>query len=246
MPRIPGLLAPFLLSLPALLATPPGDADPSRHLSEAGDRKGLEAWSRTRICLHPEEARPHLLLGVALASQGRLPEAAASLQEAVSLAPRMGEGWFDLGLVQARLEDLPGLTATLQTLAEVNPLARVLFLDHQEVQALLPDRAGIPLVKLPKLEGSMPPSPPPTRLRRNPRASRAMCSWKCGSTGEADRRAPRPYGDPASSADAPRATSRPGGSSPWRARAASFRSASGSSWISACGGAVPTSSCRLR
>lgn len=161
MPRIPGLLAPGLLSLPALLATPPAEADPSRHLSEAGDWKGLEAWSRTRIGLHPEEARPHLLLGVALASQGRLPEAAAALQEAVSLAPRMGEGWFDLGLVQAKLKDLPGLTATLQTLAEVNPLARVLLLDQQEVQALLPDRAGIPLVKLPELEGSMPPSPPP-------------------------------------------------------------------------------------
>lgn len=161
MPRIHGLLAAAILSSPALLATPPADADPAHALSEAGDWKGLEAWSRARIGLHPEEGRPHFLLGVALASQDRLPEAAAALREAVSLAPRMAEDWFDLGLVQARQKDRPGLDETLRTLAEVNPFARVRLLDQEEVQSLLPDRAGIPLVKLPKLKGSGPPPPPP-------------------------------------------------------------------------------------
>lgn len=154
------LLLPGLLSVPVLPAAPPVDPDPTQRLSEAGDWKGLEAWSRARIGLHPEEARPQLLLGVALARQDRVPEAAAALREAVKLAPRMAEAWFDLGLVQARQKDQPGLNGTLQTLAEVNPLARVKLLDLEEVQSLLPDRAGIPLVKLPKLKGLTPPSPP--------------------------------------------------------------------------------------
>jgi len=154
------LLVPGLRSAPARVAAPPAEHDPARRLSDAGDWRGLEAWSRARIGLHPEEARPHLLLGVSLASQDRLPEAATALREAVDLAPRMAEGWFDLGLVQAKLKDHLGLVETLQTLAEVNPLARVRLLDQEDVQALLPDRAGIPLVKQPKLKGLSPPSPP--------------------------------------------------------------------------------------
>jgi tetratricopeptide (TPR) repeat protein len=77
---------------------------------EQGRLEEAEASARRGLALRPDEARGHLLLGVALARQGRLADAEPALLRAVELDPGNADAWQNLALLQ-RQTGQPGASA---------------------------------------------------------------------------------------------------------------------------------------
>lgn len=67
---------------------------------EQGRLEDAEASARRGLALRPDEARGHLLLGVALARQGRLSDAEPALRRAVELDPGNADAWQNLAVLQ--------------------------------------------------------------------------------------------------------------------------------------------------
>ncbi len=66
---------------------------------QRNDLAQAQALFAAIVAESPGDARAQVLLGLALARQGRLDEAEAPLRAATAIAPAMTEAWFRLGQV---------------------------------------------------------------------------------------------------------------------------------------------------
>ena len=67
------------------------------------------------VALHPEDARVWTDLSGALNAAGRLPEAAACIDESLRRDPAQPDGWVRLGTIRGALNDAAGAEAALRT-----------------------------------------------------------------------------------------------------------------------------------
>ncbi|MBP1773519.1 MAG: Gram-negative bacterial TonB protein C-terminal [Holophagaceae bacterium] len=92
---------PLVLSCALLAGAPDFKEEANRSLA-AGDWARLQALAEAQTALAPRDADAHLLLGVALANQGRSAEAIAAFRTAGGLAPDQVQPWYNLCLVGAQ------------------------------------------------------------------------------------------------------------------------------------------------
>jgi cytochrome c-type biogenesis protein CcmH/NrfG len=81
--------------------------------------------ARRAIELRADEARSHLVLGVALAKQQRNAEASQALLEATRLDPENADAWMNLSRLQLAQGDLSGSARSRQLAEEANARAGV-------------------------------------------------------------------------------------------------------------------------
>jgi TonB family protein len=124
-------------TLPCLLAGQGFSNDRTQAFVSAKDWPGLEAWSRSLLQANPNEAKNHLLLGMALANQGRAAEAAVTFRRATALEPTKVEGWFNLCLAGAQVADHAITTEGLDGVATRHVTATRRLLDLDAVKAVL-------------------------------------------------------------------------------------------------------------
>lgn len=86
----------------ALIAGPPDFKDEANRSVAAGDWARLQALAEAQTASAPRDADAHLLLGVALANQGRAADAIAAFRTAAALAPDQVQPWYNLCLVGAQ------------------------------------------------------------------------------------------------------------------------------------------------
>ena len=94
--------------------------DASKAFITAKNWPSLEAWAQAEISVHPTEAKPRLLLGMALGSLGRHAEAVTVFRQVTVLAPDKAEGWFDLCLAGAQVSDRTAVIEGLDGVAKRN------------------------------------------------------------------------------------------------------------------------------
>jgi len=88
----------------AVAASPQGLLDFALNAYVSGDRRGAQRLLEGAVALQPPLAEAHNLLGVLLRQAGRYEDARAQYDQAIRIRPTYGAAYYNLGLLQARLE----------------------------------------------------------------------------------------------------------------------------------------------
>jgi tetratricopeptide (TPR) repeat protein len=88
----------------AVAASPQGLLDFAVTAYVGGDRRGAQRLLEAAVALQPPLAEAYNMLGVLLRQAGRYEDARAQYDQAIRIRPTYGAAYYNLGLLQARLE----------------------------------------------------------------------------------------------------------------------------------------------
>jgi tetratricopeptide (TPR) repeat protein len=89
---------------------------------QSQDRENARRNFEESLALDPDNAEAHLRLGILLAGDGRSHSAAAAhLERALALNPRIENGWFELGIVCYFQRDYPKAAASFRAALDADP-----------------------------------------------------------------------------------------------------------------------------
>ncbi|HLP30821.1 MAG TPA: hypothetical protein VK150_05630, partial [Geothrix sp.] len=154
----------------ALFAGPPEFKKEANRSVAAGDWARLQALAEAQAASAPRDADAHLLLGVALANQGRSTEAIATFRTAGGLAPDRVEPWYNLSLVGAQIKQRSLAAEGLDEVAKRNYGAALRLMRLAPVEDIL--GANLPAAEVEfkevmvRYQPPAPPYPMDSRLNR--------------------------------------------------------------------------------